>query len=64
MRDAGALPAGKVSGLEVQELGDGGTGFTGETVRVARRYEGADGGPSSIVAKFPTSYRQNRGMLE
>jgi hypothetical protein len=64
MRGAGALPAGRVSELEIQTLTDGGTGFTGDTVRVRLTYEGADDGPDSVIAKFPTSDLQTRGMLE
>lgn len=64
MREAGALPVGRVVRLTTAPLNDGGTGFTGETVRVELEYEGADGAPASVIAKFPTSDRQNRGMLE
>jgi phosphotransferase family enzyme len=64
MREAGALPAGRVRTHEVLALTDGGTGFTGETVRVRLEYEGADDAPSTVIAKFPTGDRQNRGMLE
>ena len=64
MRDAGALPHGAVASVSVEALTDGGTGFTGETVRVRLTYEGADSAPATVVAKFPTADRQNRGMLE
>ncbi|MEM7139767.1 MAG: phosphotransferase [Actinomycetota bacterium] len=64
MRGAGALPAGRVSEIEIRALGDGGTGFTGDTVRVVLTYEGADGAPGTLIAKFPTADRQNRVMLE
>lgn len=64
MRAAGALPQGRVSSITVEPIGDGGTGFTGETVRVALATEGADDAPESVIAKFPTRDRQNRGMLE
>jgi Phosphotransferase enzyme family len=64
MRAAGALPTGRVRRHEVLPLTDGGTGFTGETVRVRLEFEGADHAPSSVIAKFPTGDRQNRGMLE
>ena len=65
MRDAGALPTGRVSALEVQALTGGGTGFTGDTVRVRLEYEGdVNGAPTTVVAKFPTGDQQNRGMLE
>lgn len=64
MRDAGALPTGRVSALEVMAITDGGTGFTGDTVRVRLEYEGAEGAPTTVVAKFPTANHQTRGMLE
>lgn len=64
MRAAGALPSGRVAGVSVTSLSDGGTGFTGDTVRVALDYEGVDGAPPSVIAKFPTDDRQTRGMLE
>ena len=65
MRDAGALPTGRVSALEVQALTGGGTGFTGDTVRVRLEYEGdVNGAPTTVVAKFPPGDQQNRGMLE
>jgi len=64
MRAAGALATGRVCAHEVLPLIDGGTGFTGETVRVRLEYEGADGAPPTVIAKFPTGDRQNRGMLE
>ncbi len=64
MRDAGALPSGTVASVSVEALSDGGTGFTGETVRVRLTYEGTDSAPATVVAKFPTADRQNRGMLE
>ena len=64
MRDAGALPSGRVASVEVQSLSDGGTGFTGETVRLQLAYEGTADGPATVVAKFPTQDRQTRGMLE
>lgn len=64
MRAAGALRAGRVTRVEVASLTGGGTGFTGDTVRLSLRYEGADSAPSTVIAKFPTSDRQTRGMLE
>lgn len=64
LRAAGALPAGRVVGLEVRPLTGGGTGFTGETVRIELVYEGVDDAPRSVIAKFPTDDRQTRGMLE
>ena len=64
MRAAGALPAGRVRRHEVVSLTDGGTGFTGETVRVRLELEGAGPVASTVIAKFPTGDRQNRGMLE
>lgn len=64
MRDAGALPQGKVRTITIESISDGGTGFTGETVRVGIESEGADNAPTSVIAKFPTRDRQNRGMLE
>ena len=64
MRSAGALPSGRVVDLEVTSLTDGGTGFTGDTVRVHLSVEGGDRVPESVIAKFPTSDRQTRGMLE
>ncbi|GJM39271.1 MAG: phosphotransferase [Acidimicrobiales bacterium] len=64
MRDAGALPHGRVREIRIESISDGGTGFTGETVRVTLTTEGADGAPESVIAKFPTRERQNRGMLE
>jgi len=64
MRDAGALPSGRVSEVEIQSLTGGGTGFTGDTVRVRLSYEGVDGAPESVIAKFPTGDHQTRGMLE
>jgi len=64
MRDAGALPSGRVASVDVHPLTGGGTGFTGDTVRVRLAYEGVDGAPDSVIAKFPTSDRQTRGMLE
>lgn len=64
MRSAGALPSGEVSSVEVCDLGGGGTGFTGDTVRVTLDYASETEGPSSVIAKFPTSDRQTRGMLE
>lgn len=64
MRESGALPTCLVTAVEVESLSDGGTGFTGDTVRVRLRYEDGASGPESVIAKFPTSDRQNRGMLE
>ena len=64
MRAAGALPTGRVVDLEVTSLTGGGTGFTGDTVRVHLSAEGGDRVPESVIAKFPTSDRQTRGMLE
>lgn len=64
MREAGALPTGRVREIRVESIADGGTGFTGETVRVTLVVEGADDPPASLIAKFPTRNRQNRGMLE
>lgn len=64
MRTAGALPVGRVARLEVRSLTDGGTGFTGDTVRVHLAYDGEADGPASVIAKFPTGDHQNRGMLE
>lgn len=64
MRAAGALPSGRVASLAVTALTGGGTGFTGDTVRVELDYEGAGEGPPSLIAKFPTEHRQTRGMLE
>lgn len=64
MRAAGALPVGRVTGLEVRPLTGGGTGFTGDTVRVELAYDGAADAPPSVIAKFPTADGQNRGMLE
>ncbi len=64
MRGAGALPAGRVSSVKVRSLTGGGTGFTGDTVRVDLSYEGTEDGPVSVIAKFPTADRQTRGMLE
>ncbi|MDW3219539.1 MAG: phosphotransferase [Acidimicrobiales bacterium] len=64
MRDAGALPHGRVREIRIESISDGGTGFTGETVRVTLTTEGAEGAPETLIAKFPTRDRQNRGMLE
>ena len=64
MRAAGALPVGRVSEVEIRSLAGGGTGFTGDTVRVLLTYAGSNEGPDSVIAKFPTSDRQTRGMLE
>ena len=64
MRAAGALPTGRVVDLEVTSLTDGGTGFTGDTVRVRISAEGGDDVPESVIAKFPTVDHQTRGMLE
>lgn len=64
MRSAGVLPAGEVTAVVVSDLGGGGTGFTGDTVRVTLNYDGDGEGPASVIAKFPTSDRQTRGMLE
>jgi hypothetical protein len=65
MRAAGALPAGRVVDLEVTSLTDGGTGFTGDTVRVRLSAEGGDHDvPETVIAKFPTVDHQTRGMLE
>jgi hypothetical protein len=64
MRAAGALPTGRVVDLEVTSLTGGGTGFTGDTVRVRISAEGGDDVPASLIAKFPTTDNQTRGMLE
>jgi hypothetical protein len=64
MRDAGVLPNGRVRLVTVRPLSGGGTGFTGDTVRVLLEYEDAPDAPSSVIAKFPTTDRPTRGMLE
>ncbi len=64
MRAAGALPSGRVATVAVTALTGGGTGFTGDTVRLTLTYEGVDDGPPSVIAKFPTGDHQTRGMLE
>ncbi len=64
MRAAGALPAGRVAAVGVTSLTGGGTGFTGDTVRLTLDYEGVADAPSTVIAKFPTQDRQTRGMLE
>ena len=64
MRAAGALPTGRVTSLDVASLTEGGTGFTGDTVRLTLTYEGVDDRPPSVIAKFPTDDIQTRGMLE
>jgi hypothetical protein len=53
-----------VTSLAITSLTGGGTGFTGDTVRVDLGYEGVDDAPSSVIAKFPTGDPQTRGMLE
>ena len=68
MHRAGALPADvTVAGFTLEPLG-GGVGLTGETVRLRLTYAGsgvADADPPpTIVAKFPTTVSQNRGMVE
>lgn len=79
MHESGSLPAQvTVCGLRLEPLG-GGVGFTGETVRVRLSYVDTTGAaidpgepvdgfpeglPETIVAKFPTRDRANRGMLE
>lgn len=64
MRAAGVLPAGRVVAVDVASLTGGGTGFTGDTVRLTLGYEGTTGAPTTVIAKFPTQDRQTRGMLE
>jgi hypothetical protein len=64
MRDAGVLPSGRVRSVTVRPLRDGGTGFSGDTVRVELEYEDAPDAPPTVIAKFPTSDRSTRGMLE
>lgn len=59
------LPAASfVSGFELAPVG-GGQGLSGELIRVLLRYEGEPGGaPTSVIAKFPTTNSQNRGLIE
>lgn len=64
LRDGGALPHGRVRAITIEPITDGGTGFTGEAVRVSLECEGAAEAPDTVIAKFPTRDRQNRGMLE
>ncbi len=65
LRDGGHLgPDVNVTGLRLEALG-GGTGLSGEVIRVHISYSGpSDGAPASVVAKFPTIDRTNRGMIE
>ena len=67
MRSAGSLgPDAWVEGLVIEALAGGGTGLSGDTVRVRLRYGGAVpfDAPASMIAKFPTSDVANRGMVE
>ncbi len=53
LRDAGALPSGRVSGLTWQTIGHG---KLGDNVRYALEYEAApETAPSSVVAKLPAA---------
>ncbi len=54
--------ATRVVSMSVEPLGDG-AGFAGSLGRLTISYEGG-GGPTSIVAKFPTSVRENRASSE
>ena len=64
LRSAGALAAdNSVVGFSLSTPG-GGTGMSGEVVRVELRYASEPGGPASVIAKFPTSDLSNRGMME
>jgi len=69
MRAAGTIGSDvEVVGLRLDELGNGGVGLSGETVRVTLTYRGTDdalaGLPESVIAKFPTREAANRGMIE
>ncbi|MGI9602526.1 MAG: phosphotransferase family protein [Acidimicrobiales bacterium] len=65
LRAHGGLPAtSEVVGFDVGPLG-GGQGLSGELMRVSLRYHGDQGrAPDSVIAKFPTTNLQNRGMIE
>ncbi len=65
LRHSGILgPHGSVSGLRLESL-DGGQGLSGEVLRVHLTYTGDAGdAPATMVAKFPTTNVQNRGMIE
>ncbi len=54
LRKGRALPRGRVSAVEVGDIGVG-RGYISQSVRVTPAYEGADGDlPTSLVAKAPT----------
>ena len=65
LRDEGLLPrSGEVVGMTLGTPG-GGTGMSGEVARVTLQYAGDQGdAPDSVIAKFPTADRTNRGMIE
>lgn len=56
---------GTVNGLSLEPLSTGGTGMTGQTVRV-RLDPGADADdiPATVVAKFAAADAQTRGVIE
>ena len=54
LREAGALPRGRVRAVDVEDIGVG-RGYISQAVRVTPDYEDADGdAPASLVAKTPT----------
>lgn len=65
LHQEGVLPEStEIVGFELGDL-TGGKGMSGDVVRVTLRYNGDQGdAPDTVIAKFPTLDRTNRGLIE
>jgi len=62
LRERGHLQGGHVSAVKLESIGDG-VGFMGVIGRLGLSYEGdSEGAPDSLIAKLPTTVRENRGI--
>ena len=61
LRAAGVLPAGEVTSVERETLGEG-EGFLGDIARLRLRYAGGEG-PATVVAKLPKLANRALGEL-